>query len=140
MVVENLTLLIVIAFAAAAIAQLKSLPWAFAGGMIIGLAKAFTGAVPRVRPELVATRPRPSPRSSSSSPCSSCPRPGSRPAACALTKRTERLTTPIEALVGAVVMVGLVVGVGQRLDPVVHRHQLRRAHRRVARPGRRASW
>src|SRR5437762_3794692 len=42
LVVENLTLVIVVAFAAAAIGQLKSLPWAFAGGMIIGLVAGFT--------------------------------------------------------------------------------------------------
>jgi branched-chain amino acid transport system permease protein len=96
MVVENLTLMIVIAFAAAAIAQLKSLPWAFAGGMIIGLAKAFTGqfiafdqnwsyaqeAIPAVI-LLIALL--------------------------FLTKRTERLTSPLEALTGAFVIVGIVV-------------------------------
>lgn len=43
MVVETLTLIIVVAFACAAIAQLKSLPWAFAGGLLIGLATAFAG-------------------------------------------------------------------------------------------------
>ena len=45
MVVENLTLMIIVAFAASAIAQLKSLPWAFAGGMIIGLAQTIGAAI-----------------------------------------------------------------------------------------------
>jgi branched-chain amino acid transport system permease protein len=42
LVVENLALLIVVVAAAAAIAQLKSLPWAIAGGLIVGLATAFS--------------------------------------------------------------------------------------------------
>lgn len=40
--VETLTLFIVNAFAAAIIGRLKSLPWAFAGGMLIGIAIAFS--------------------------------------------------------------------------------------------------
>ncbi len=39
---QNLNLVIVTAFAAAAFGQLKSLPLAFAGAMLIGLAEAFT--------------------------------------------------------------------------------------------------
>jgi len=42
LVVENLTLIIVVASAAAAIAQLKSIPMAFIGGLIIGLSKSFS--------------------------------------------------------------------------------------------------
>jgi branched-chain amino acid transport system permease protein len=116
MVVENLTLMIVIAFAAAAIAQLKSLPWAFAGGMIIGLSKAFAGqflafdqnfsyaseAIPAVI-LLIALLFLPQARLETGS--------------LRLTKRTERLTTPVEALVGALVMFGLVVAWAQGLIP-----------------------
>jgi branched-chain amino acid transport system permease protein len=107
MVVENLTLLIVIAFAAAAIAQLKSLPWAFAGGMIIGLAKAFAGqflafgadysyapeAIPAVI-LLIALLFLPQARLETGS--------------LRLTKRTERLTSPVEAAAAAVVIFGIV--------------------------------
>jgi branched-chain amino acid transport system permease protein len=108
MVVENLTLVIVIAFAAAAIAQLKSLPWAFAGGMIIGLAKAFTGQflafdanfsyAPEAIPAiilLIALLFLPQARLETGS--------------LRVTKRTERLTSPVESLVGALVIVGIVV-------------------------------
>lgn len=107
MVVENLTLVIVIAFAAAAIAQLKSLPWAFAGGLIIGLCSAFTGvflsfgqdwsyapdAIPAVI-LFIAVLFLPQARLETGS--------------VRLTKRTERLTKPWEAALGSVVMVGLV--------------------------------
>jgi branched-chain amino acid transport system permease protein len=108
MVVENLTLLIVIAFAAAAIAQLKSLPWAFAGGMIIGLVKAFTGQflvfgpdfsyVPEAIPAIllfIAVLFLPHARLETGS--------------LRMTKRTERLTSPKEAVLGAAVMVLIVV-------------------------------
>jgi branched-chain amino acid transport system permease protein len=107
MVVENLTLVIVIAFAAAAIAQLKSIPMAFVGGMVIGLAKAFTSvfvsfgtdwnyaqeAIPAVI-LFIAVLFLPQARLETGS--------------VRLTKRTERLTTPKEAFLGACVMVGLV--------------------------------
>ena len=108
MVVENLTLLVVIAFAAAAIAQLKSLPWAFAGGMIIGLTRAFTGQflkfgtnfsyAPDAIPAIIlfiAVIFLPQARLETGS--------------IRLTKRTERLTSPKEAVGGAAFMVGLVV-------------------------------
>jgi branched-chain amino acid transport system permease protein len=108
MVTENLTLMIVVAFAAAAIAQLKSLPWAFAGGMIIGLAKAFTGQflafgpdwsyVPEAVPAfilLIALLFLPQARLETGK--------------LRATKRTERLTTPVESVVGAGVMIGLVL-------------------------------
>src|SRR5713101_4660457 len=108
MTVENITLLIVTAFAAAAIAQLKSLPWAFAGGIIIGLAGAYSQvflsfssnfssaneAIPAVI-LFVALLFLPQARIETGS--------------IRLTKRTERLTTPREALLGSCVMVGLVV-------------------------------
>jgi branched-chain amino acid transport system permease protein len=107
MVVENLTLVIVIAFAAAAIAQLKSLPMAFVGGMIIGLAKSFTSvfvsfgtdwnyaqeAIPATI-LFIAVLFLPQARLETGS--------------LRLTKRTERLTTPKEAFLGALVMVGAV--------------------------------
>ncbi len=108
MVVENLTLLIVIAFAAAAIAQLKSLPWAFAGGMIIGLVKAFTGQflafgadfsyAPEAIPAIIlfiAVLFLPQARLETGK--------------LQLTKRTERLTSTPEAFGGAAFMVGLVI-------------------------------
>jgi branched-chain amino acid transport system permease protein len=107
LVVENLTLVIVIAFAAAAIAQLKSLPWAFAGGLIIGLCSAFAGvflgfgqdwsyapdAIPAVI-LFIAVLFLPQARLETGS--------------LRLTKRTERLTKTWEAALGSVVMVFLV--------------------------------
>jgi branched-chain amino acid transport system permease protein len=108
LVVENLTLLVIVAFAAAAIAQLKSLPWAFAGGMIVGLTKAFSGqfiAFPRdysyaadAIPAIIlfiAVLFLPQARLETGS--------------LRLTKRTERLTSPKEAIGGAAFIVGLVV-------------------------------
>lgn len=107
MVVENLTLLIVTAFAAAAIAQLKSLPWAFAGGMIIGLVKAFTGQyvafsadwsyVDQALPAIIlfiAVLFLPQARLETGK--------------LQVTKKTERLTTPAEALAGAATIVAIV--------------------------------
>jgi branched-chain amino acid transport system permease protein len=108
MVVENLTLVVITAFAAAAIAQFKSLPWAFAGGLIIGLASAFAGqflafgqnwsyapdAIPAVI-LLVALLFLPQARLETGS--------------LKLTARTERLTKPWEALASAAAMVALVV-------------------------------
>jgi branched-chain amino acid transport system permease protein len=108
MVVENLTLIIIIALAAAVIGQMKSLPWAFIGGMIVGLIKAFSAqflafskdysyandAIPSII-LLVALLFLPQARLETGS--------------LRLTRRTERLTKPWEAAVGALVMVGLVV-------------------------------
>jgi len=108
MVVENLTFVVVTAFAAAAIAQMKSLPWAFAGGLIVGFASAFAGeflsfgrdwqyapdAIPAVI-LLAAVLFLPQARLET----------GRLKA----TLRTERLTKPWEALVGAGVMLLLVV-------------------------------
>jgi branched-chain amino acid transport system permease protein len=107
LVVENLTLIIVVASAAAAIAQLKSIPMAFIGGLIIGLSKSFSAVylewgtdwtyadeaipaailfiallfLPMARLETGKIR---------------------------ITKRTERLTKPWEAALGAGVMIALV--------------------------------
>ncbi len=76
LVVENLALLIVVALAAAAIAQLKSLPWAFIGGHRHRPGRVVRPAVPQVRPEL-ELRPRGHPGGDPrASPCCSCPRPG----------------------------------------------------------------
>jgi branched-chain amino acid transport system permease protein len=107
LVVENLTLVIVIAFAAAAIAQMKSLPWAFAGGLIIGLAKAFSGVflawgqdwnyAPEAIPAVIlfiAVLFLPQARLETGS--------------LRMTRRTERLTKPWEAVLGAAVIIGLV--------------------------------
>jgi branched-chain amino acid transport system permease protein len=107
MVVETLTLIIVIAFAAAAIGQLRSIPMAFVGGMVIGLVKAFTGvflafgkdwnyapdAIPAVI-LFVAVLFLPHARLETGT--------------VRLTKRTERLTTPAEAVGGAAAMVAIV--------------------------------
>jgi branched-chain amino acid transport system permease protein len=108
LVMENLALLIVVAAAAAAIAQLKSIPWAIAGGLIIGLAKAFAGVflsfdqnwsyAPEAIPAVIlfiALLFLPQARLETSKP--------------KLTKRTERLTKPWEAVVGAGVVFGIVV-------------------------------
>jgi branched-chain amino acid transport system permease protein len=107
MVVENLTLIIIVAFAAAVIGQLKSLPWAFAGGMIIGLAKAFAGQflhfgtdwsyAPEAIPAMIlfiAVLFLPQARLETGK--------------LRITRRTERLTTPAEAIGGAIAMVVLV--------------------------------
>ena len=108
MVVENLTLVILTAFAAAAIAQLKSVPWAFAGGIFIGLVSAFSGqfmaygkdwqyaadAIPALI-LLVAVLFLPHARLETGT--------------IRATRRTERLTKPWEAVAGACAMVALVV-------------------------------
>ncbi|MCU1461921.1 MAG: branched-chain amino acid ABC-type transport system, permease component [Acidimicrobiales bacterium] len=107
LVVENLTLVIVVAFAAAAIGQLKSLPWAFAGGMIIGLVTGFTRVFIAFGPNysyaseaipavilFIAVLFLPQARLATGS--------------LRLTKRTERLTTPGEALGAAALIFGLV--------------------------------
>lgn len=107
LVVENLALLIVVAAAAAAIGQLKSLPWTIAGGLIIGLSKAFAGvflsfdqnwtyaseAIPAVI-LFIALLFLPQARLETGK--------------AKLTKRTERLTKPWEALLGSGVVFGLV--------------------------------
>ncbi|MER3452189.1 MAG: ABC transporter permease [Acidimicrobiia bacterium] len=107
MVVENLTLMAITAFAAAAIAQLRSLPWAFGGGIIVGLASSFAGVylafgedfsyAPEAIPAvvlLVALLFLPQARLETGT---------LRP-----TRSTERLVTPWEALLAASAMVGVV--------------------------------
>ena len=108
MEVERLTLLIVVAFAAGAVAQLKSIPMAFVGAMIIGLATAFAavflsfGSDWRYAPEaipavvlFIAVLFLPEARLEA----------GHGRA----TRRTERITRPWEALLAAVAMVAVVV-------------------------------
>jgi branched-chain amino acid transport system permease protein len=107
LVVENLALIIIVASAAAAIAQLKSIPMAFVGGLIIGLATAFSsvflsfGKDYNYAPEAI--------------PCVILfiallflPQARLETGKLRLTKRTERLTKRWEAGLGAVVMVLLV--------------------------------
>ena len=133
MVVDNLTLIIVIAFAAAAIGQLKSLPGAFIGGLIVGLAKAFSAqfvtygsnftyageAIPAVI-LFIAVLFLPEARLATGT--------------LRATRRYERLTTPRGGPPRRVRHRRPRHRLGQRLDPVVLGHQLRRAHRGLARP------
>ena len=108
MVVETLTLVIVIAFAAAAFGQLRSLPLVFAGAMVIGIGKSFMdsylafdqnwgfasqGLAPVVL--FFAVLLLPAARLSTGR--------------LKLTRRTERLTTPREAALGAFVILALIV-------------------------------
>lgn len=107
MVVDNLALVIVVASAAAAIAQLKSIPMAFVGGLIIGLASSFSStfmswgkewtysneAIPAVI-LFIALLFLPQARLETGK--------------IRLTKRTERLTKPWEAGLGALVMIAIV--------------------------------
>ncbi len=107
MEVERLTLIIVIAFAAAAIAQLRSVPMAFVGGMVIGFAKAYTAVfvafgtdwsyAPEAIPAVIlfiAVLFLPEARLETGK--------------VQITQRTERLTTPLEALLAAGAMVAAV--------------------------------
>jgi branched-chain amino acid transport system permease protein len=108
MVTESLALVIVVAFAAAAVGQLKHLPWAFVGGMVIGLAKAFsalflsfgkdygyaTDAIPAVVLFIAVLF---------------LPHAGLETGNIRVTKRTERLTTPLEAVGGGLAIFGVVV-------------------------------
>jgi branched-chain amino acid transport system permease protein len=107
MVVENLTLIIIIAFAAAAIGQLKSLPWAFAGGMIIGLAKAFSGQFLAFGPAY-SYAPEAIPAVILLVAVLFLPQARLETGRLRVTRRTERLTTPLEAVGGATFMVLLV--------------------------------
>jgi branched-chain amino acid transport system permease protein len=107
MVVENLTLVVLTAFAAAAIAQLRSLPWAFLGGVLVGLANGFAGVFLAFGPQfsyapeaiapailLVALLFLPQARLETGS--------------LRVARRTERLTRPREAVLAAAAMVGVV--------------------------------
>jgi branched-chain amino acid transport system permease protein len=108
MVVENLTFVVFTAFAAAAIARMKSLPWAFAGGLIVGFASAFAGEflsfgrdwqyAPDAIPSVILLAA-----------LLFLPQARLETGRLKLTRRTERLTKPWEAVLGAVVMVAIVV-------------------------------
>ncbi len=108
MVVENLTLVVITAFAAAAIAQMKSLPWAFGGGLVIGLASGFAGEFVSFRKDW-SYAPDAIPAAILLAAVLFLPQARLETGSLRLTRRTERLTKPWEALVGAAAMVGVVV-------------------------------
>jgi branched-chain amino acid transport system permease protein len=108
MVVESLTLIVFTAFAAAAIAQLKSLPWAFGGGIIVGLATAFAGEFLSFKKDWLYA-PDAIPAVILLLALLFLPQAHLETGKLKLTRRTERLTKPWEALLGAAAMVGLVV-------------------------------
>ena len=138
MVVENLTLIIIIALAAAvdrpaeepAVGVRRRHDRRPGQGRSRRSSSAFSK-------DWTPTPTTPYRRSSSSSPCCSCPRPGSRPASLHLTRRTERLTKPWEAAVGALVMVGLVTSWANGWIPWFSGTHFGQRTRRVAGPGRR---
>ncbi len=107
LVVENLALIIITASAAAAIAQLKSIPMAFVGGLVIGLAVSFSSVFLSFGPDysyageaipsvilFIALLFLPQARLETGK--------------IRLTKRTERLTKPWEAALGAVTLIVIV--------------------------------
>lgn len=107
MVVENLTLVVLTAFAAAAMAQLKSLPWAFLGGVLVGLAHGFAGVFLAFGPNF------------SSAPEAIAPAmllmallflPHARleTGAVRVARQTERVTRPWEAVIAATAIVAVV--------------------------------
>ena len=107
MVVENLALIIIVASAAAAIAQLKSIPMAFVGGLIIGLATSFSSTFLSFGTDWGYA--------SEAIPCVILfiallflPQARLETGKVRLTKRTERLTKPWEAGLGGVVMIVIV--------------------------------
>ncbi len=108
MEVERLTLLIVIAFAAGAIAQLKSIPMAFVGAMIIGLATAYATVFMSFGPEW-RYAPEAIPAVILFIAVMFLPGARLETGQTRVTRRTERLTKPWEALLGAGLMVAIVV-------------------------------
>ncbi|MEZ5168793.1 MAG: branched-chain amino acid ABC transporter permease [Acidimicrobiales bacterium] len=108
MVVENLTLVIVIAFAAAAIARLKSLPWAFVGGLVIGLARAFSAQFLSFD-ESFSFAPDAIPAAILLAALLLLPEGELERGKVRATARTERRTSPGEAAAGAIAMVGVIV-------------------------------
>lgn len=108
MVVENLSLVIIVAFAAAAIAQMKSLLWAFAGGLLIGLLKAFAGVFLSFSPQW-SNAPEAIPGVVLLVALLFLPNAPLEPTRSRQTETKERVTTPLEALLGASVMFLLVV-------------------------------
>ncbi|RMH72692.1 MAG: hypothetical protein D6683_13825, partial [Actinomyces sp.] len=119
LVVDVLTLVVIDAFAAAAVGRLRSLPWTFAGAMFLGIGQQFISryldfsdgfanfsqalptvllfvvvlALPQARLELKRT-------------------------AGALTERTRRLSTVPESVLGAVALFVLVAAWSQSWSPV----------------------
>lgn len=108
MEVERLTLLIVIAFAAGAIAQMRSIPMAFVGAMIIGLSTAYATVFMSFGPEW-RYAPEAIPAVILFIAVMFLPGARLETGQTRVTRRTERITKPWEALLGAVVMVGIVV-------------------------------
>jgi branched-chain amino acid transport system permease protein len=108
MEVERLTLLIIIAFAAGAVGQMRSIPLAFLGAMIIGLATAYAAVfmsfgpqwryAPEAIPALVLF-------------VAVMFLPGARldPGHTTVWRRTERTTKPWESLLAALAIVAIVV-------------------------------
>jgi len=107
MVVENLTLVVLTAFAAAAIAQLKNLPWAIAGGILVGMASAFAGEFMAFKKDWQYA-PDAIPAAILFIAVMFLPQARLETGSVRFTRRTERLTTPWEALAGAVAMTALV--------------------------------
>ncbi len=107
LVVENLALLIVVAAAAAAIAQLKSIPWAIAGGLLIGLAKSFTAVFEKFDQNW-SYAPEAIPAVVLFIALLFLPEARLETGKVKLTKRTERLTKPWEALLGSAVVFAIV--------------------------------
>jgi len=107
LVVENLALIIIVAAAAAAIAQLKSIPMAFAGGLIIGLTTAFSSVYLSFGPDWNYA-PEAIPSVILFIALLFLPQARLETGKIRITKRTERLTKPWEAGLGAVVMVTIV--------------------------------
>jgi branched-chain amino acid transport system permease protein len=108
MVVEALTLVVLTAFAAAAIAQLTSVPRAFVGGIIVGLATAFAGEFLSFKKDW-SYAPDAIPAVILLGALLFLPQAHLETGHLKLTRRMERLTKPWEALLGAAAMVGIVV-------------------------------
>lgn len=107
LVVENLALIIVVASAAAAIAQLKSIPMAFIGGLVIGLAKSFSAVYLEWGKDW-AYADEAIPAAILFIALLFLPMARLETGKIRITKRTERLTKPWEAALGAGVMIAVV--------------------------------
>jgi branched-chain amino acid transport system permease protein len=107
LVVENLALIIVVASAAAAIAQLKSIPMAFIGGLVIGLAKSFSSVYLEWGKDW-AYADEAIPAAILFIALLFLPMARLETGKIRITKRTERLTKPWEAALGAGVMIAIV--------------------------------
>ncbi|MEX1218119.1 MAG: ABC transporter permease [Acidimicrobiales bacterium] len=107
LVVDNLTLIIVVASAAAAIAQLKSIPMAFVGGLVIGLAKSFSAVYLEWGKDW-AYADEAIPAAILFIALLFLPMARLETGKIRITKRTERLTKPWEAALGAGVMIAIV--------------------------------